>query len=354
MDLNNPVELRSELSRLYRALDESEGEVKKLTTSNSTLKSDRDLLFSSTTTLDGPSSTGHAAKKIIELGKKIRQLTTEVESEKTKLRNAEKSKREMKSQNEQLHAKLKQSNIELGSFSEVSSAYSVDAVSKRYESQIKNYLKNEKSFQVQIEQLQLEIKSQKKVMEAELGCTVSSSQVMGGNWKGRQQQIIALQARIKELERIKSESATFPRQIKQMKKENCDLMEKYKTLVKEKDDQIDSVNKKSAMTKTRSQTLTNQQRVLKEQILALEEKGRHDDELIEALTARLKATSIKETKSPLKSSPVRLESKESIVEIKQLRTKIANLENNLNSKDLELTCLQKANRVEKMSIIHGK
>ena len=62
-----------------------------------------------------------------------------------------------------------------------------------------------------------------------------------------------------------------------------------------------------------------------------------------ALSARLKSTSIKvEHTSPQKSSPVKLESKESIVEIKQLRTKIANLENDLNSKDLEMKCLQQA------------
>ena len=42
------------------------------------------------------------------------------------------------------------------------------------------------------------------------------------------------------------------------------------------------------MAKSRSQTLQNQVRILKEQMLALEEKGRHDDELVEALTNRLK------------------------------------------------------------------
>ena len=43
------------------------------------------------------------------------------------------------------------------------------------------------------------------------------------------------------------------------------------------------------MTKSRSQTLQNQVRILKEQMVALEEKGRHDDELVDALTARLKS-----------------------------------------------------------------
>ena len=78
-------------------------------------------------------------------------------------------------------------------------------------------------------------------------------------------------------------------------------------------------------------------------MLALEEKGRHDDELVEALSQRLKGATLREKaqKSPIKSSPVKLESKESIVEIKQLRTKIANLENDINAKDVEIACLQK-------------
>ena len=43
MDLDDPSELRSELSRLYRALDESEGRVKQLTKSNEKLKSDAEI-----------------------------------------------------------------------------------------------------------------------------------------------------------------------------------------------------------------------------------------------------------------------------------------------------------------------
>jgi len=172
---------------------------------------------------------------------------------------------------------------------------------------------------------------------------VSASQILGGNWKGRQQQILSLQGRIKELERIKSESSTLPKQVKQLKKENADLVEKMKTNEQERVEHISELNKKCQMAKSRCQTLTNQQRLLKEQVLALEEKGRHDDELVEALSQRLKGATLREKtqKSSQKSSPVKLESKESIVEIKQLRTKIANLENDINAKDVEIACLQK-------------
>ena len=79
------------------------------------------------------------------------------------------------------------------------------------------------------------------------------------------------------------------------------------------------------MTKSRIQTLQNQVRILKEQTLALEEKGRHDDELVEALTGRLKSTTTKTTDSPnsTSSSTAQLQSKESINEIKQLRQELS-------------------------------
>ena len=62
--------------------------------------------------------------------------------------------------------------------------------------------------------------------------------------KGRQQQIIALQARIKELERIKLQSQENPSQIKQVKKDYQDFIEKYKKEIKQKDAQINESNKK--------------------------------------------------------------------------------------------------------------
>ena len=57
-------------------------------------------------------SQGQVAKKVVELGKKIRALSTELEAEKTKSRNAEKNVRILTNQNDQLKAKLKQSNQE--------------------------------------------------------------------------------------------------------------------------------------------------------------------------------------------------------------------------------------------------
>ena len=73
------------------------------------MKADRELLVSQN--VEGASQ-GQVAKKVVELGKKIRALSTELEAEKTKSRNAEKKVRILTNQNDQLKAKLKQSNQE--------------------------------------------------------------------------------------------------------------------------------------------------------------------------------------------------------------------------------------------------
>ena len=57
---------------------------------------------------------------------------------------------------------------------------------------------------IDLQNAQLEMKNQKKILEMEIGSDfVNSSQLLGNGFKGRNQQIIALQSRVKELERIK-------------------------------------------------------------------------------------------------------------------------------------------------------
>merc|ERR1711868_38106 len=121
-------------------------------------------------------------------------------------------------------------------------------MSKNYEAKIRDLQKNEQSLKKQVEQLNLEIKSQKRILELELGeNVVSASQVLTGNWKGRQQQILSLQSRIQELERIKNHNTVLPQQVKQLKKENLEFFEKHKNLMREKDDEIQGIMKKNNM-----------------------------------------------------------------------------------------------------------
>ena len=68
--------------------------------------------------------------------------------------------------------------FKIKTFGDESSMYSVDVVSKNFEAKIRELQKNELGLKKQIEQLNLEIKSQKRVLELELGeNVVSASQV---------------------------------------------------------------------------------------------------------------------------------------------------------------------------------
>ena len=62
MDLDDPAQLRSELARLYRALEEKEGDCHKLKKQNEKFKANAEI------TADSQVQGGAAAKKIIELG----------------------------------------------------------------------------------------------------------------------------------------------------------------------------------------------------------------------------------------------------------------------------------------------
>merc|ERR1711917_129694 len=82
-------------------------------------------------------------------------------------------------------------------------------------------------------------------LEMEIGSDfVNSSQLLGNGFKGRNQQIIALQSRVKELERIKAQTQENPSQIKQIKKDYHDFMDKYKKEMKEKDEKLEEMTKK--------------------------------------------------------------------------------------------------------------
>jgi len=164
---------------------------------NKSLREDKQLYASSAKAADSGDA-GQTAKKIIELSKKVRNVTAEMESAKTKVRNTEKENRELKAKNELLAAKMKQNIMDSNSVSDSASAFSLQNLSKRYEAELREKSRKEKELKTQIEQLQLEIKSQKKILEQELGENfTSASSLLNGNWKGRQNQIMALQSRIK-------------------------------------------------------------------------------------------------------------------------------------------------------------
>ena len=72
------------------------------------------------------------------------------------------------------------------------------------EENLRQLQKENHGLKIDLQNAQLEMKNQKKILEMEIGSDfVNSSQLLGNGFKGRNQQIIALQSRVKEFERIK-------------------------------------------------------------------------------------------------------------------------------------------------------
>ena len=72
------------------------------------------------------------------------------------------------------------------------------------EENLRQLQKENHGLKIDLQNAQMEMKNQKKILEMEIGSDfVNSSQLLGNGFKGRSQQIIALQSRVKELERIK-------------------------------------------------------------------------------------------------------------------------------------------------------
>ena len=75
---------------------------------------------------------------------------------------------------------------------------------KKMEENLRQLQKENHGLKLDLQNAQMEMKNQKKILEMEIGTDfVNSSQLLGNGFKGRNQQIIALQSRVKELERIK-------------------------------------------------------------------------------------------------------------------------------------------------------
>ena len=95
-----------------------------------------------------------------------------------------------------------------------------------------------------IEGLKLELKNNKKILEQEIGETGTDG-ILGTGWKGRNQQIIALQSRLKELEKIARNNNNL-NEVKILRKNLKDFQEKYKNDINEKMEAISDVNKKDS------------------------------------------------------------------------------------------------------------
>ncbi|XP_066441366.1 coiled-coil domain-containing protein 13 isoform X2 [Eleutherodactylus coqui] len=299
-------ELQDENGRLYKLLKEKEFEIKHLRKK----VEDSKIALAGTTGLAGDV----AATKIVELSKKNRELTVEMESEKSKVR-------QLSNKVKELERELQNSNPAENSTNMLKATRSADGTpadnSEIKAVQEKLTAANLKltEYRNQIQTTRQELKMAHKVLATEVGEDVNISQLLSsaGGWRGRAQQILALQGRVRELEsqlgqlrspvselsleeemlgisvpkRLAAQEKNLFR-IRNLEKERKETLERltaeHDALKKEHEE----LKKKFDGSKARNKSLSNELKTLKMQLVMLLEKGKHDDELIDALLSQQK------------------------------------------------------------------
>ncbi|XP_075602945.1 coiled-coil domain-containing protein 13 isoform X2 [Balearica regulorum gibbericeps] len=305
-------EVRDENCRLYKLVTEKDFEIKQL---QKKIQEDR-LALSGTSGLAGDV----AATKIVELAKKNREITAETETEKAKVKQlnnkVKELEKELQTAMEKLHslgggdAGIKQSTLKM---IEGNLAESPEVKALQEKLTTTNFKVME--YRNQLQSAKQELKMTQKLLANEVGEDVNIQSLLtnSGSWRGRAQQILVLQNKVRELENqlrqnktrtslseIDEEllALTGPRKLSAQEKN----LLKIRSLEKEKKETLEKltgehdalqksheeVKKKLDASKARNKVLCSEVKTLKGQIITLLEKGKHDDELIDALLSQQK------------------------------------------------------------------
>ncbi|XP_018764669.3 coiled-coil domain-containing protein 13 [Serinus canaria] len=305
-------ELRDENCRLYRLMAEKDFEIKEL---QKRVREER-LALSGVSGLAGDV----AATKIVELAKRNREVTAEFESERARVKQlnyrVKELERELQAAAEKVHslggdaAGIKESALK-----KLEGNLAENPEVKALQEKLSTANVKVTEYRNQLQNLKQELKLTQKILAKEVGEDVNIQSLLtnSSSWRGRAQQILLLQSKVHELEhklnhqkirasllQMDEGLLAFPdprklsvqeknllkiRSLEKEKKESLEkLSEQHNTLQKSHEE----LKKKLDASRARNQMLCGEVKMLKGQIGTLLEKGKHDDELIDALLSQQK------------------------------------------------------------------
>uniref|UniRef100_A0A8C6HXI9 Coiled-coil domain containing 13 n=1 Tax=Mus spicilegus TaxID=10103 RepID=A0A8C6HXI9_MUSSI len=380
--------LRSELretvdenGRLYKLLKERDFEIKHL---KKKIEEDR-FAFTGASGMAGDL----VATKIVELSKKNRGLMAESESAKVRIKQLTNRIQELEHQLQMASAKppakgatdagAKPLKTQTGDRAlletpEVKALQDRLAATNLKMSDLRN----------QIQSAKQELRVAQKVLANEVGEDVNIQQLLAspGTWRGRAQQILVLQSRVRDLEKqlgqrqnkpAGSSSSEVPlssdprkmtaqeKNLLRIRSLERDKQESWEKLASERDTlqtELEELRKKFEGMRSRNKVLSSEVKTLRSQMTTLVEKGRHDDELIDALMDQLKqlqdilsSLSVQEesrrTSQQHLDQKVNSEAQRSSSLVAQLRAMVADREAKVRQLELEIGQLS-------VQYLHGK